>query len=144
MESDGEEVLAYRWSRFPENIADKRCCTTLLYCIAGSHNFSCIIISFSNNHLGQFYPRIVGSSFDFRVPTLLNFFATFYPSGTGRFISDLTVFSRIRYSTTIMGLSLSSLFSSLSSLVRWSKDQDVRILMLGLDSAGKVWEFTVL
>ncbi|OBZ76266.1 ADP-ribosylation factor 3 [Grifola frondosa] len=36
-----------------------------------------------------------------------------------------------------MGLSLSSLFSSLSSLVRWSKDQDVRILMLGLDSAGK-------
>lgn len=37
-----------------------------------------------------------------------------------------------------MGLSLSSLFTSLSSLVRWSKDQDVRILMLGLDSAGKV------
>jgi ADP-ribosylation factor-like protein 1 len=36
-----------------------------------------------------------------------------------------------------MGLSLSSLFTSLSSLVRWSKDQDVRILMLGLDSAGK-------
>ncbi|KAF9076445.1 ADP-ribosylation factor family-domain-containing protein [Rhodocollybia butyracea] len=36
-----------------------------------------------------------------------------------------------------MGLSISSLFSSLSSLVRWSKDQDVRILMLGLDSAGK-------
>jgi len=36
-----------------------------------------------------------------------------------------------------MGLSLSSLFNSLSSLVRWSKDQDVRILMLGLDSAGK-------
>lgn len=37
-----------------------------------------------------------------------------------------------------MGLSISSLFSSLTSLVRWSKDQDVRILMLGLDSAGKV------
>ncbi|EPT02836.1 ARF/SAR protein [Fomitopsis schrenkii] len=36
-----------------------------------------------------------------------------------------------------MGLSLSSLFSSLSSLIRWSKEQDVRILMLGLDSAGK-------
>ncbi|KAK0468119.1 small monomeric GTPase [Desarmillaria tabescens] len=36
-----------------------------------------------------------------------------------------------------MGLSISSLFNSLSSLVRWSKDQDVRILMLGLDSAGK-------
>jgi hypothetical protein len=39
---------------------------------------------------------------------------------------------------TTMGLSVSSLFSSLSSLVRWSKDEDVRILMLGLDSAGKV------
>ncbi|KAG5729715.1 ADP-ribosylation factor 1 [Termitomyces sp. T112] len=36
-----------------------------------------------------------------------------------------------------MGLTISSLFSSLASLVRWSKDQDVRILMLGLDSAGK-------
>jgi len=36
-----------------------------------------------------------------------------------------------------MGLSISSLFTSLTSLVRWSKDQDVRILMLGLDSAGK-------
>ncbi|KAF4619356.1 hypothetical protein D9613_005543 [Agrocybe pediades] len=36
-----------------------------------------------------------------------------------------------------MGLSISTLFSSLTSLVRWSKDQDVRILMLGLDSAGK-------
>ncbi|KAI9001273.1 ARF/SAR [Trametes punicea] len=36
-----------------------------------------------------------------------------------------------------MGLTLSSLVSSLSSLVRWSKDQDVRILMLGLDAAGK-------
>ncbi|EIN10341.1 ARF/SAR [Punctularia strigosozonata HHB-11173 SS5] len=39
-----------------------------------------------------------------------------------------------------MGLSISSLFTSLSSLVRWSKDQDVRILMLGLDSAGKIGE----
>ena len=37
-----------------------------------------------------------------------------------------------------MGLSVSSLFSSLSSLLSWSKDKDVRILMLGLDSAGKV------
>lgn len=37
-----------------------------------------------------------------------------------------------------MGLSVSSLFGSLSSLLHWSKDQDVRILMLGLDSAGKV------
>lgn len=36
-----------------------------------------------------------------------------------------------------MGLSFSSLFNSLGSLVRWSKEQDVRILMLGLDSAGK-------
>ncbi|KAF9247020.1 ARF SAR [Melanogaster broomeanus] len=36
-----------------------------------------------------------------------------------------------------MGLTFSSLFNSLTSLVRWSKDQDVRILMLGLDSAGK-------
>jgi hypothetical protein len=40
--------------------------------------------------------------------------------------------------TESMGLTISSLFTSLSSLVRWSKDQDVRILMLGLDSAGKV------
>ncbi|KAH9050035.1 ARF SAR [Lactarius hengduanensis] len=37
-----------------------------------------------------------------------------------------------------MGLSVSSLFGSLSSLLNWSKDKDVRILMLGLDSAGKV------
>ena len=43
-----------------------------------------------------------------------------------------------------MGLSLSSLFTSLSSLVRWSKDQDVRILMLGLDAAGKVRCLSVL
>jgi hypothetical protein len=41
-------------------------------------------------------------------------------------------------SSSSMGLSLSSLFTSLYTLVRWSKDQDVRILMLGLDSAGKV------
>ena len=41
-------------------------------------------------------------------------------------------------SALTMGLSFSSLFTSLSSLVRWSKDQDVRILMLGLDAAGKV------
>lgn len=37
-----------------------------------------------------------------------------------------------------MGLSFSSLYGSLASLLRWSKEQDVRILMLGLDSAGKV------
>ena len=43
-----------------------------------------------------------------------------------------------------MGLSLSSLFTSLSSLVRWSKDQDVRILMLGLDAAGKVRCLSIL
>ena len=42
-----------------------------------------------------------------------------------------------------MGLSFSSLFTSLSSLLRWSKDQDVRILMLGLDSAGKVGRASV-
>jgi len=36
-----------------------------------------------------------------------------------------------------MGLSFSSLVNSLSSLLSWSKDKDVRILMLGLDSAGK-------
>ena len=37
-----------------------------------------------------------------------------------------------------MGLSVSSLFGSFASLLTWSKDKDVRILMLGLDSAGKV------
>lgn len=36
-----------------------------------------------------------------------------------------------------MGLSLSSLFSSIASLANWSKDKETRILMLGLDSAGK-------
>ncbi|KAG6378527.1 small GTPase superfamily ARF/SAR type [Boletus reticuloceps] len=36
-----------------------------------------------------------------------------------------------------MGLTFSSLLNSFASLVRWSKDKDVRILMLGLDSAGK-------
>ncbi|KAI0091861.1 ADP-ribosylation factor family-domain-containing protein [Irpex rosettiformis] len=36
-----------------------------------------------------------------------------------------------------MGLSFSSLYNSLTSLVHWSKEQDVRILMLGLDAAGK-------
>ena len=39
---------------------------------------------------------------------------------------------------TTMGLTFSSIFESLSSLTRWTKDKDVRILMLGLDSAGKV------
>ena len=36
-----------------------------------------------------------------------------------------------------MGVSISSLWKSLSSLASWGKDKDVRILMLGLDSAGK-------
>jgi len=36
-----------------------------------------------------------------------------------------------------MGVTFSSIFDSLGSLVFWSKNQDVRILMLGLDSAGK-------
>ncbi|GHJ87826.1 hypothetical protein NliqN6_4228 [Naganishia liquefaciens] len=36
-----------------------------------------------------------------------------------------------------MGLSLSRLYSSLSSLARWGKEKEVRILMVGLDSAGK-------
>ncbi|KAG6331716.1 hypothetical protein ID866_7377, partial [Astraeus odoratus] len=36
-----------------------------------------------------------------------------------------------------MGLTFSTLFQSLAQLIRWSKEQDVRILMLGLDSAGK-------
>lgn len=35
-----------------------------------------------------------------------------------------------------MGISFSSLFASLTSLAGW-KEKDVRILMLGLDSAGK-------
>ncbi|KAI6034077.1 ARF SAR [Pisolithus microcarpus] len=39
-----------------------------------------------------------------------------------------------------MGLTFSTLFQSLTQLMRWSKDQDVRILMLGLDSAGKIGE----
>ena len=37
-----------------------------------------------------------------------------------------------------MGLTFSSIFDTLSSLTRWTKEKDVRILMLGLDSAGKV------
>ncbi|KAG8930801.1 Arf GTPase arf1 [Tulasnella sp. 419] len=36
-----------------------------------------------------------------------------------------------------MGLAISSLFTSLTSLASWGKEKDVRILMLGLDSAGK-------
>jgi len=36
-----------------------------------------------------------------------------------------------------MGLSISTLLNSLTSLTRWGKGQDVRILMLGLDAAGK-------
>jgi len=36
-----------------------------------------------------------------------------------------------------MGVTFSSIFDTLGSLVFWSKNQDVRILMLGLDSAGK-------
>lgn len=41
-------------------------------------------------------------------------------------------------SVTAMGLTLSSIGNVLSSLTRWTKEKDVRILMLGLDSAGKV------
>ena len=37
-----------------------------------------------------------------------------------------------------MGLTFSSIFDTLSGLTRWTKEKDVRILMLGLDSAGKV------
>lgn len=37
-----------------------------------------------------------------------------------------------------MGLALSRIYGSLSSLAFWSKDKEVRILMVGLDSAGKV------
>ena len=36
-----------------------------------------------------------------------------------------------------MGLSLSRIYSSLASLTAWGKDKEVRILMVGLDSAGK-------
>ena len=36
-----------------------------------------------------------------------------------------------------MGLSLSRIYGSLSSLAFWGKDKEVRILMVGLDSAGK-------
>jgi hypothetical protein len=36
-----------------------------------------------------------------------------------------------------MGLSLSRIYSSLGSLAFWGKDKEVRILMVGLDSAGK-------
>ncbi|QRW19472.1 ADP-ribosylation factor family [Rhizoctonia solani] len=36
-----------------------------------------------------------------------------------------------------MGVTISSIFSSLSSLASWGKEKDVRILMVGLDSAGK-------
>jgi ADP-ribosylation factor-like protein 1 len=37
-----------------------------------------------------------------------------------------------------MGLTFSSLFDALSTLSLWKNHKDVRILMLGLDSAGKV------
>ncbi|CAE6434391.1 hypothetical protein ACGC1H_001397 [Rhizoctonia solani] len=37
----------------------------------------------------------------------------------------------------VMGVTLSSIFGSLSSLASWGKEKDVRILMVGLDSAGK-------
>jgi len=36
-----------------------------------------------------------------------------------------------------MGLTFSTLFDSLASLTQWRKDKDVRILMVGLDAAGK-------
>jgi hypothetical protein len=37
-----------------------------------------------------------------------------------------------------MGVSVSRLYSALTSLSFWGKDKEVRILMVGLDSAGKV------
>ena len=40
--------------------------------------------------------------------------------------------------STSMGLTFSSILDTLSGLTRWTKEKDVRILMLGLDSAGKV------
>ena len=43
-----------------------------------------------------------------------------------------------RRSVAAMGLTFSSILDTLSSLTRWTKEKDVRILMLGLDSAGKV------
>ena len=36
-----------------------------------------------------------------------------------------------------MGLSLSRVYQSLTALSFWGKDKEVRILMVGLDSAGK-------
>jgi ADP-ribosylation factor-like protein 1 len=36
-----------------------------------------------------------------------------------------------------MGLTFSTIFDTLSSLTKWRKDQDIRILMVGLDAAGK-------
>jgi ADP-ribosylation factor-like protein 1 len=36
-----------------------------------------------------------------------------------------------------MGLTFSAIFDSLASLTKWRKEQDVRILMVGLDAAGK-------
>ena len=36
-----------------------------------------------------------------------------------------------------MGVTLSSLWNSLTNLASWGTNQDIRILMLGLDSAGK-------
>ena len=43
-----------------------------------------------------------------------------------------------RRSVAAMGLTFSSILDTLSGLTRWTKEKDVRILMLGLDSAGKV------
>ncbi|CAK9780504.1 unnamed protein product [Cutaneotrichosporon oleaginosum] len=43
-----------------------------------------------------------------------------------------------------MGLSLSRIYTSLSSLAFWGKDKEVRILMVGLDSAGKVRQHATL
>jgi hypothetical protein len=43
-----------------------------------------------------------------------------------------------QHHTATMGLSLSRLYSSLGALARWGKEKEVRILMVGLDSAGKV------
>jgi len=50
----------------------------------------------------------------------------------------------LNVAVTPMGLSFSTLFTSLSSLLRWKSDEDIRLLMLGLDSAGKVSSGVIL
>lgn len=53
-------------------------------------------------------------------------------------VSSQTFPSAQRYFVITMGLTFSSIFDSMFRLARWGKEKDVRILMLGLDSAGKV------